>query len=142
MARIISIDYGRARCGIAATDTLQIIANGLTTVPTGKLMDFLRDYIAREPVECIVVGLPRQSDYSDSENMRYINTFVKQLHRQMPDMKIEFYDERFTSVLAHRTMIDAGIGRMARRNKALVDEISATIILQSYLESKKYNTRP
>ena len=142
MARIISIDYGRARCGIAATDTLQIIANGLTTVPTSKLMDFLRDYTSREAVECIVVGYPRQADYSDSENMRYVNAFVKQLHRHMPDMKIELYDERFTSVLAHRTMIDAGIGRMARRNKALVDEISATIILQSYLESKKYNTRP
>ena len=142
MSRIIAIDYGRKRTGIAVTDPAQIIANGLTTVPTSKLMDFLRDYTSREAVECIVVGYPRQADYSDSENMRYVNAFVKQLHRQMPDMKIELYDERFTSVLAHRTMIDAGIGRMARRNKALVDEISATIILQSYLESKKYNTRP
>ncbi len=141
MARIISIDYGRVRCGLAATDTLQIIANGLTTVSTNKLMDFLRDYIAREPVECIVVGLPKQSDNTDSENMRYVNDFVKQLRRQMPDMKVELYDERFTSLMAHRTMIDAGLGRMARRNKALVDEISATIILQSYLESKKYNTK-
>lgn len=141
MARIISIDYGRARCGIAATDTLQIIANGVTTVATGKLLDFLADYTAREAVECIVVGMPKQADYSDSENMQHVNAFIRQLRKRMPGMKIELYDERFTSVLAHRTMIDAGLGRKARRNKALVDEISATIILQSYLESKKYNSR-
>ena len=139
MARILAIDYGRKRCGIAVTDTLQIIANGLTTVSSNELMDFLHRYISTEPVEKIVVGKPKQTNNRPSENMRFVTAFINQLHKQMPNMKVELYDERFTSVLAHRTMIDAGLGRMARRNKELVDEISATIILQSYLESKKYN---
>lgn len=139
MARILAIDYGRKRCGIAVTDTLQIIANGLTTVSTCELMEFLHRYISTEQVERIVIGKPKQVNNQPSENMRFIAGFINHLHKKMPDMKVELYDERFTSVLAHRTMLDAGIGRMARRNKALVDEISATIILQSYLESKKYN---
>ena len=139
MARIMAIDYGRKRCGIAVTDTLQIIANGLTTVGSGELIDFIRKYIAQEPVECIVVGKPKQTNNQPSENMRYVTTFLNLLHKHFPDMKVELYDERFTSVIAHRTMIDAGLGRMARRNKELVDEISATIILQDYLESKKYS---
>lgn len=139
MARILAIDYGRKRCGIAVTDSLQIIANGLTTVSTNELMDFIRRYISTEPVDRIVIGQPKQTNNQPSESMRYINGFINQLHKQLPDMKVEFYDERFTSVLAHRTMLDAGLKRMARRNKELVDEISATIILQSYLESKKYN---
>ena len=148
----MAIDYGRKRCGIAVTDTLQIIANGLTTVGSGELLDFIRDYIAREPVECIVIGKPKQVNNQPSENMRYVTAFVNTLHKQLPQMKVELYDERFTSVIAQRTMIDAGLRRMARRNvcneaaliaarhnKELVDEISATIILQDYLESKKYN---
>lgn len=136
----MAIDYGRKRCGIAVTDTLQIIANGLTTVGSGELLNFIRNYVASEPVECIVVGLPKQVNNQPSENMRYVTAFVNTLHKQLPEMKVELYDERFTSVIAHRTMIDAGLGRMARRNKELVDEISATIILQDYLERKKYNS--
>ena len=137
MARIMAIDYGNKRCGIAVTDTLQIIANGLTTVGSGELLDFIRNYIAREPVECIVLGKPKQVNNKPSENMRYVTAFINTLHKHLPD--VELYDERFTSVLAHRTMIDAGLGRKARANKELVDEISATIILQDYLESKKYS---
>lgn len=139
MARIMAIDYGRKRCGIAVTDTLQIIANGLTTVSSTELIDFIRNYIAKEPVELIVVGKPKQVNNQPSENMRYVTALLNSLHKQLPDMKVELYDERFTSVLAQRTMIDAGLGKQARRNKELVDEISATIILQDYLESKKYN---
>lgn len=139
MARIMAIDYGRKRCGIAVTDTLQIIANGLTTVSSAELIDFIRNYIAKEPVELIVVGKPKQVNNQPSENMRYVTALLNSLHKQLPDMKVELYDERFTSVLAQRTMIDAGLGKQARRNKELVDEISATIILQDYLESKKYN---
>ena len=140
MARIMAIDYGRKRCGIAVTDSLQIIANGLTTVGSGELLDFIRNYISREEVECIVIGKPKQVNNQPSENMRYVTAFLNTLHKHLPQMKVELYDERFTSVIAHRTMIDAGLGRMARRNKELVDEISATIILQDYLESKKYHT--
>lgn len=139
MARIMAIDYGNKRCGIAVTDTLQIIANGLTTVGSGELLDFIRNYIAREPVECIVLGKPKQVNNKPSENMRYVTAFINTLHKHLPDVKVELYDERFTSVLAHRIMIDAGLGRKARANKELVDEISATIILQDYLESKKYS---
>ena len=139
MARIMAIDYGRKRCGIAVTDTLQIIANGLTTVNSGELLDFIKRYIATEQVECIVMGMPKQVNNKPSENMRYVTAFINSLHKHLPHVKVELYDERFTSVLAHRTMLDAGLGRMARRNKELVDEISATIILQDYLECKKYN---
>lgn len=135
----MAIDYGRKRCGIAVTDTLQIIANGLTTVNSGELISYIRDYIAREPVECVVVGKPKQTNNQQSENMRYVTMFINSLRKQIPNLKVELYDERFTSVIAHRTMLDAGLKRMARRNKELVDEISATIILQDYLESKKYN---
>ena len=137
MARIISIDYGRARCGIAATDTLQIIANGLTTVPTHELFDFLMNYVKREAVERIVIGLPKQMNNQPSESMQYITPFVNRLRKALPDMPIEFVDERFTSVLAHQAMLDGGLKKKDRQNKALVDEISATIILQSYLESKR-----
>jgi putative Holliday junction resolvase len=139
MARIMSIDYGVKRCGIAVTDTLQIIANGLTTVKSSELLVFIRTYIEREPVECIVMGKPKQVNNKPSENMRHVTAFINTLHKHMPHIKVELYDERFTSVIAHRTMIDAGLGRKARANKELVDEISATIILQDYLESKKYN---
>ncbi len=139
MARIMAIDYGRKRCGIAVTDTMQIIANGLTTVSATELIDFICNYISHESVECIVVGKPKQVNNQSSENMRNVVGFLNALRKRLPDMKIDMYDERFTSVLAHRTMIDAGLGRMARRNKDLVDEISATIILQDYLESKKYS---
>ncbi len=139
MSRILAIDYGKKRTGIAVSDTLQIIANGLTTVETGKLMDFLRDYISKEEVGIIVVGLPKQMNNEDSENMKRIEPFVNKLRKQFPQITIEYFDERFTSKLAQRTMIDGGLKKKDRQNKALVDEISATIILQGYMESNIYN---
>lgn len=137
MSRILAIDYGRKRTGIAVTDPMQIIANGLTTVPTHELMDFLLKYVAQEKVERIVVGHPKQMNNEDSENMKYIKPFVVQLKKKLPDMLVELVDERFTSVLAHQAMLDGGLKKKARQDKALVDEISATIILQSYLESRR-----
>ena len=137
MSRIIAIDYGRKRTGIAVSDTLQMIANGLTTVPTHTLLDFLLGYVEREPVERILVGLPKQMNNEASESMKYIEPFVRSLKKKLPHIAVEYVDERFTSVLAHRTMLEAGLKRKARQNKELVDEISATIILQTYLESKR-----
>ena len=138
MGRILAIDYGRRRTGIAVTDTLQLIANGLTTVPTHTLLDFLKSYVQKEPVERIIIGLPKQMNNELSESMKYIQPFVNTLKKAMPEMPVEFVDERFTSVLAHQTMLDGGLKKKARQNKGLVDEISATIILQSYLESKRF----
>lgn len=135
MARILSIDYGKKRTGLAVTDPLQIIAGGLVTVSTSELFDFLNGYVGKEPVERIVIGEPKQSDGSPSENMARVTQFVNRWKKARPDIPIEFYDERFTSVLAHRAMIDGGLGKKRRQDKALVDEVSATIILQSYLES-------
>ena len=137
MSRIVAIDYGRKRTGIAVTDSLQMIANGLTTVPTHELLAFLLDYVSREAVERIIIGLPKQMNNQASESMKYIDPFVRSLKKKLPDMPVEFVDERFTSVLAHRTMLEAGLKKKDRQNKALVDEISATIILQSYLENKR-----
>lgn len=135
MARILSIDYGKKRTGLAVTDPLQIIAGGLVTVSTSELFDFLNGYVSKEPVERIVIGEPKQSDGSPSENMARVTQFVNRWKKARPDIPIEFYDERFTSVLAHRAIIDGGLGKKKRQDKALVDEVSATIILQSYLES-------
>lgn len=137
MARILAIDYGKKRTGIAVTDELQIIANGLTTVATVELEKFILSYVQREQVELIVVGLPKQMDNTPSENMGRIRPFVNRLRKLLPAIPVEYYDERFTSVLAHQAMLASGIGKMARRDKALVDEISATIILQSYMESRR-----
>ncbi|MFA6811884.1 MAG: Holliday junction resolvase RuvX [Bacteroidaceae bacterium] len=139
MSRILAIDYGKKRTGIAVSDPMQIIANGLTTVSTSILMDFIVNYVDKEEVERIVIGLPKQMNNEDSDNMKNIDVFKSKLHKTLPEMVIEMVDERFTSVLAHRTMLDAGLKKKARQNKALVDEISATIILQSYLESKRFN---
>lgn len=132
----MAVDYGKRRTGIAVTDELQLIAGGLTTVDTTKLFDFILDYVKKEPVERIVVGLPKQMDNEYSENMSRVEPFVNRL-RKLVTIPVEYYDERFTSVLAQRTILQSGIGKMARRNKALVDEISATIILQSYMESRR-----
>lgn len=137
MSRILAIDFGKKRTGLAVTDPLQIIANGLTTVATSTLMDFLKEYTSREKIECIVIGWPTQTNGQPSENQERIKSFSRQLKKQIPEIAIEFYDERFTSVLAHQVMLESGIGQQKRRNKALVDEVSATIILQSYLESKR-----
>ena len=135
MARILAIDYGKKRTGLAVTDPLQIIANGLTTVETPALEAFLTDYVSREEVERIIVGKPLQNDGSDSENMKRVTPFVNRLRKLFPTIPVEFYDERFTSVLAHKAMLEGGLRKKARQNKALVDEISACIILQSYMQS-------
>ncbi|MDE6287483.1 MAG: Holliday junction resolvase RuvX [Muribaculaceae bacterium] len=136
MGRLLSIDFGRRRCGIAVTDTLRIAAGGLTTVPTHELITFVKDYIAREQVDTIVVGHPTTMRGTDSESMRYLTPVINRLRKEIAPLPVEFYDERFTSVLAHRAMLDGGLGKMARRDKALVDEISATILLNDYLQSK------
>ena len=138
MGRILAIDYGRKRTGIAVTDTLQMIAGGLTTVPSGELVGWLTNYVSKEPVERLVVGLPKQMNNEPSENMKYVEAFVAQLKKALPDIPVEYYDERFTSVMAHRAMIDGGLKKKKRQDKGLVDEISAVIILQSYMENKKY----
>ena len=137
MARILAIDYGKKRTGLAVTDELQLIAGGLTTVPTAELVDYLLGYVKKEPVERIVVGLPKQMNNALSENMCRIEPFVNRMRKLLPDIPIEYHDERFTSVLAHQAILASGIGKMARRNKELVDEVSATIILQSYMESRR-----
>ena len=137
MARILSIDYGKKRTGLAVTDPLQLIAGGLATVATSELFDFLQQYVAREPVERMVVGEPRQPNGQPSENLQRVQQFVNRWRKAMPQIPIEYYDERFTSVLAHRAMIDSGLKKKARQDKALVDEISATIILEDYLRSRK-----
>lgn len=142
MGRILAIDYGRKRTGIAVSDVLQLIANGLTTVPTHELLSFVLDYVSREPVERILVGHPKQMNNEDSENMKRIEPFVRSLQKKLPHIPIEYVDERFTSVLAHRAMLDGGLKKKERQNKALVDEISATIILQSYLESRSLFGKP
>lgn len=138
MSRIVAIDYGRKRTGIAVSDTLQMIANGLTTVSTHELLPFLSEYMAKEPVERILVGLPKQMNNEFSDNMKHIEPFVRSLRKRFPELPVEFVDERFTSVMAHRTMLEAGLKKKARQNKALVDEISATIILQTYLENRRF----
>lgn len=137
MARILSIDYGKKRTGLAVTDPLQIIAGGLATVTTSELFDYLQAYVAREPVERIVIGEPRQPNGQPSENLQRVQQFVNRWRKAVPQIPIEYYDERFTSVLAHQAMIDGGLKKKARQDKALVDEISATIILQDYLRSRK-----
>ena len=137
MARILSIDYGKRRTGLAVTDPLQIIAGGLATVSTSTLYDYLVNYITREPVERIVIGKPMQPNGEPSENMARVEQFVNRWRKVQPQIPIEYVDERFTSVLAHRAMLDRRKKKKSRQNKALVDEISATIILQSYLESKR-----
>ncbi len=136
MARILAIDFGLKRTGLAVTDELQIIASGLTTVDTKELLPFLKDYISKENVELFVIGKPKQMDNTDSESEVLIKDFLEKLQKQIHQMPIKRVDERFTSKMAFQTMIDSGLKKKQRRNKALVDEISATIILQSYLYSK------
>ena len=136
MGRILAIDYGRKRVGLAVTDPLKMIANGLTTVHSKDIWDFIKNYLEKESVECIVVGYPKQMNNQASEAVRFINPFIKKLVKTYPEMEIKLVDERFTSKMAHQTMIDAGLKKKARQNKALVDTISATIILQSYLEQR------
>ena len=137
MARILSIDYGKKRTGLAVTDPLQIIAGGLATVATSELFDYLKDYVAREEVERMVIGEPKQPNGQSSENLQRVQQFVNRWRKAMPQIPIEYYDERFTSVLAHQAMLDGGLKKKARQDKALVDEISATIILEDFMRSRK-----
>lgn len=136
MGRILAIDFGKKRTGIAITDELQIIASGLTTVNTDELVLFLKDYISKEKVELFLVGKPKQMNNSDSESEALILPFLTKLAKQIPEIPVKRIDERFTSKMAFQTMIDGGLKKKQRQNKALVDEISATIILQSYLYNK------
>ncbi len=136
MARILAIDYGRKRTGLAVTDDLQIIASGLTTVPSAETIAFLSGYLSREKVECFVVGLPRQMNNSPSESVVMIESFIRALEKNFPHVPVVRTDERFTSKIAFQTMVSAGLKKKDRQNKGLVDQVSATIILQSYLEAR------
>ncbi|MCX6306330.1 MAG: Holliday junction resolvase RuvX [Bacteroidetes bacterium] len=137
MGRIVAIDYGQKRTGLAVTDELQIIATGLTTVRSMDVLDFLKDYAGKNKVECFVVGEPKQMNYTDSESSVYIEPFVKALKAMFPEIPVERADERFTSLLATRTIREAGLKKKDRQDKALVDTVSATIMLQSYMEKVK-----
>ncbi len=137
MARILSIDYGKKRCGLAVTDPLQLIAGGLATVSSSELYDWLIAYKNREPLERIIIGEPFQPNGQPSENLQRVQQFVARWRKSVPEIPIDYYDERFTSVLAHQAMLDGGLKKKVRQNKALVDEISATIILEDYLRSAK-----
>ena len=136
MAQLLALDYGTKRTGIAVTDDLQIIASGLTTVATENLLDFLEKYITKEDVELFLIGEPKQMDNSPSESEKHIGPFIEKLKLKFSNIPIIRVDERFTSKMAFQTMIDSGLNKKQRQNKALVDEISATIILQSYLYNK------
>lgn len=138
MGRILAIDYGSKRSGIAVTDEAKIIATGLTTVLSKDLIQFLKDYVKKEKVDRFVVGDARNMDFTKSDSARFIEPFVIHLKRQFPDIPVDRIDERFTSKIAFQTMIDAGLGKKARQDKALVDKISATIILQSWMEASKF----
>ena len=137
MGRILSIDYGKKRTGIAVTDPLKIIANGLVTVPTSTLFDFLKDYTQKETVERIVIGRPTQLNGQPSENLTRVEQFVVLWHKEFPNISVDYFDERFTSVIAQKTILSGGVKKKTRReDKGMVDEISATIILQDYMRSK------
>jgi putative Holliday junction resolvase len=137
MARIVAIDYGLKRTGLAVTDTLQLIATPLATVDTAALMDYLKGYVGKEAVACFVVGYPKNLDNTPATAARYVELFLQQLRKQFPGIGVALEDERFTSKIALRAMIDGGVKKMDRRNKAMVDKVSAVIILQSYLERKQ-----
>lgn len=137
MGRILAIDYGRRRCGVAVTDPLQICANGLPTQRACDLLQFLKDYCSKETVDLIVVGRPMTLSGEDSESARYIEPFLRRLAREMPEMKVERFDERFTSTIAHREMLAAGVRKKDRQDKALADRTAAVIILTDWLQSRR-----
>ena len=138
VGRILAIDYGKKRVGVAVTDPLKIIATKLTTVRSHLFFDFLKEYFAKEHVEKVIIGYPLQMNNEASEAVLYINPFLKRFQKLYPEMPIEQVDERFTSKMAFQTMIDAGVKKMDRRDKGTIDAVSATIILQSYLEQQKF----
>jgi len=135
MGRILAIDYGQKRVGLAVSDPMQIIANSLDTVPAHEALNFIKNYLEREQVDKFVVGLPKQMNGTDSQSMQYITPFVKKMREMFPHIELIYVDERFTSVLAHKVMLDGGLKKKDRQDKGLVDRISATIILQTYMES-------
>lgn len=137
MSRILSIDYGLKRVGLAVTDPLQISANALDTIPTNKILQFLKEYVLKEKVERFVLGYPTQTNGRDSETLAYIKEFAGILQKNFPEIELSYADERYTSVLAHRTMLEAGLKKKDRQNKETVDKIAATIILQTYLENNR-----
>jgi putative Holliday junction resolvase len=137
MARILAIDYGQKRTGLAVTDPLQLIANGLVTVNSGEIISFLKDYFIKESVELVIIGYPKQLNNSPSVAVRYIEEFISKFRKNFPQRKFVLFDERYTSKMAFQTMIDGGLKKKKRRDKSLVDKISATILLQSYLEMNK-----
>ena len=138
MGRLLCLDYGRKRVGVAVTDPLKIIASGLETIPTHQIRDYLRSYIAGESVECLVVGYPKTVRNEPSEAVQYIDPFVKWFRGEFPSIPVDLHDERFTSKMAERSLIEAGVPKMARRDKSLIDKVSASLILQSYLETNKH----
>lgn len=140
MGRILAIDYGRKRCGVAVTDILKIAANGLPTVATKDILKFIKDYCAKEDVEEIVIGQPKTLRNEPSESMKYINPFLGQLRKELPQMKVTMFDERFTSSIAHREMLAAGMKKSDRQRKELADEMAATIILTDYLQSRQFGS--
>lgn len=141
LGRILAIDYGQKRVGIAVSDELRICANGLDTFHVSKVFDFIVDYVAREKVDIIVVGEPKTMDFNQSDAARFIEPFVNRLKKNFPDILIDRFDERFTSKMAFQTMIDAGLSKKQRSNKELVDKISATIILQSYMQQLEWTAQ-
>ena len=141
MGRILALDYGTKRVGVAVTDPLQILANGLTTIPTNEIWKFLEEYFKKETVDCLVIGYPIQTTGAGSDSLRVINPFIKKFLKVFPNIPINQADERYTSKMAHQAMIDGGLKKKDRQNKALVDTISATIILQGFLETRKNSLR-
>ena len=137
MGRILAIDFGKKRTGLAVTDLLRITANPLITIETKQLSDWLRDYFAKETVDEVVIGHPKQMNGEDSESMQYIRPFVERFKQTFPDKPITYYDERFTSVLAHQAMIAGGMKKKTRQDKAQVDKLAACIILEGYMEAKR-----
>ena len=137
MGRIVALDYGKKRTGIAVSDPLRLIAGGLATLSSSETITFLKQYISENTVDLFVLGDPRQMNYEPSENRERVLKFKKNLHQSFPNIEIQMMDERFTSLMAHQAMIQGGLKKKDRRNKALVDELSATILLQSFLETNK-----
>lgn len=137
MGRILAIDYGKKRTGIAVTDTLQLIAGGLGTIATSSLMAFLTEYFSKEKVDKVIIGYPIQTNGKESENLPRVKAFTQKLKKTHPGIPVEWYDERFTSLIAQKAIVNSHLKKKQRQNKSLVDEISATIILQDYMESKR-----
>ena len=137
MGQILAIDFGHKRCGIAITDPMQLIASGLTTVPTHEIEDFLKAYVSKEKVAGFVVGKPYQMNFQDSESEQYIGSFLERLNHLFPQIAVTRVDERFTSKMAKQSLIDSGAKKKVRKQKEVIDEISATLILQTYLDQKK-----